>query len=256
MRYFLICFFIVINVAGFSQSHEPSTVQLNADYASIQNKLYNIANSNGDYANKQTAAYNSLSGFIKKYPKEKNCLYLLTDAVNLTMPQFDSLLNLLDSSSRQSEYWSSVQATKRRIAVAETGKLFPDIDLADTSGIITSTKSFRGKIILIDFWSSWCGPCRQQIPSLIKIYKKYRQKGFEIIGISMDNNKQAWLEAIQKDKQQWIQFCDLVKFSENKTARYFSIYGIPANFLINEEGIIVGQDISPDQVAGYLAKRF
>jgi thiol-disulfide isomerase/thioredoxin len=103
-------------------------------------------------------------------------------------------------------------------------------------------------MVLIDAWSSWCKPCRAQIPELVTLYERYNKKGFEIIGVSIDHVKAAWLQAINADGQTWRQFCELKQWSQNQFVKDFSIMGIPANFLIDRNGILIGQDLSPEQI--------
>ena len=248
----LVLFLLLYAVAAISQQNSDGGIQLRADYAAVQNKLYKIANKSRDVMARQAETFRVLHDFIQQYPAAENSLYLLAEGVNLSYAQIDSLMRLLDSSLNRSPYRGTAENTRKRIAVAETGKPFPDTRLSDTSGNSIPVSKYLGKTVLIDFWSSWCGPCRQQIPGLRKLYKKYNKAGFEIIGVSMDTDKKAWLKAIADDGQTWPQYCELVKFSVNKMARRFYIYGIPANFLIDRNGVIVGQDLSPDQVGRYL----
>ncbi|MCC6288406.1 MAG: TlpA family protein disulfide reductase [Chitinophagaceae bacterium] len=254
MRYLLVFAILLSGFSAVCQNTGYDDILLKEDYAKIQRSLYNIANSNLSYGSKQIEAFIELKGFIKKYPAAENNLYLLNAAVNLTLSQIDSLIAITDTSLKRSAYMASVETARKRISLTETGKPFPPYSFIDSTGKIVSVESFRGKIILIDLWSSWCAPCRQQIPGLRKLYKKYKEKDFEIIGLSMDHDKAAWLNAIATDKQVWAHFCELVSFRNNKSRIYFSIAGIPSNFLIDKNGILIGQDLSPDQVKTILSK--
>lgn len=225
-------------------------------YTQQQRLLYNIANAHFPAATKRVDTYNSLSSFITAHPKQEISFSLIAGAVNLSALQIETLINLTDSSLSKSSFKSSTIVTLRRLQVAETGKLFPKLLLADTLGNITSVEDLRGKIILIDLWSSWCRPCRKQIPGLKKIYNQYKEKGFEIIGISMDSDKADWLKAVINDKQDWKNYCELTTWSQNTTARKFSITAIPSNFLLDKNGIILGQDLSEEQISYLLSKAF
>ena len=225
------------------------------DFTIARNKIYFIEHSTAGSSTKQDAVYNEILSYIKKYPAREECFYMIAAAVNLRLAQVDSLLDQTDTSLNRSPYKGSTAITRKRVSLTQTGKPFPSFSFTDTAGNSISTESLKGKIVLVDFWSSWCSPCRQQIPGLKKLYKKYHEKNFEIIGISMDHDKTAWLKAIAADVQNWPQFCELVSFEKNKTAIHFSIRGIPANFLLDENGIILGQDLSPDQVKDILVSR-
>ena len=253
MRYTIILLLVLSRLVVFSQTAQENEIQLKSDYSQVQNKLYQVANSTSPLSGRQIDAYTTIAGFVKQYPKSENDLYLIAAAVNLTLQQYNMLLSFLDTSLNSSPYKVSVDYTKRRIALTETGRSFPPLSLTDSSGNATSIENYRGKFVLLDFWSSWCTPCREQIPDLKKLYSKFKNKDFEIVGISMDNDKATWLTAIAKDKQTWKQYCELVPWRYNKISAHFSITGIPANFLLDKNGIILGQDLSPDQVANLVS---
>lgn len=122
------------------------------------------------------------------------------------------------------------------------GQEAPEINLPDTQGKDLSLKSFRGKIVLIDFWASWCGPCRKEMPTVVKAYAKYKDQGFEIYGVSLDKDKDKWLEAIQKDGITWPQVSDL-KYWESEAARLYNVQGIPFAVLIDKEGKIIAKNL-------------
>jgi thiol-disulfide isomerase/thioredoxin len=127
------------------------------------------------------------------------------------------------------------------------GKILPSFAQTDTASKIVKLSDFSGKYVLVDFWASWCGPCRKENPHLIEAYQKYRSKKFEIIGVSIDTDKQHWLKAIHDDDLLWTQLSDLKGFN-NSIARQFYIHGVPENFLIDPNGVIIakglkGQDL-------------
>lgn len=107
--------------------------------------------------------------------------------------------------------------------------------------------SLKGKYVLLDFWASWCLPCRKQHPGLIELYNQYQSKGFEIISVSLDNNKNAWLQAITKDQLKWSNTSDL-KGQQNEIAIKYGINAIPANFLISPDGFIIAKNLEPAEL--------
>jgi len=203
---------------------------------------------------KQLITFSLLRSFIKTYPLSENNLTLLASAKNLSALQYDSLYKYLNPELKKNPYWRSVDLTKSRIHVAETGKLFNEISLIDTLNVSINTGSFKGKILFVDFWSSWCVSCREQFPHLKQIYAKYNLKGFEIIGVSMDEKKIAWIDAIKQDRLSWPQYCEFMRFQENTLAKRFHIIGLPSNFLIDRNGILIGQDLSPKEIETLISR--
>jgi len=254
MRYLLSFLLIICFSYSFSQTvpepKDPTDVLFSQMQMFIQeNESLNIPDSV-----KRQNLYRELRAFIQKHPTNKNNFYLISTGLNLTYKQVDTLIGLVDSSMRNAPERSYADITLKRISVAETGKPFPPLILTDTSGNELAVSALKGKIVLIDVWSSWCVPCREQIPEIKKLYKKYNSKGLEIIGISMDDNKQNWLKAIQKDRQTWKAYCEFRNWRYNKFAIRFYVYAIPANYLIDENGILVGQDLSTEALNTWIAQ--
>jgi thiol-disulfide isomerase/thioredoxin len=132
------------------------------------------------------------------------------------------------------------------------GKFLPDISLPDTSGTVRRLSALAGKVVLIDFWASWCGPCRKSNPALSKIYQEYQGKDFEIFGISLDKSLPAWKNAINADKIQWLQVNDDGRI-DGGTADWQIMY-IPTSFLLDRQGKIVALDPTVRQLRAYLKK--
>ena len=127
-------------------------------------------------------------------------------------------------------------------AQPKPGDLAYDINLTSPKGDTISLSSMQGKVVLIDFWASWCGPCRLSNRQLVKLYSKYKDKGFEIYGVSLDENKKDWMRAIKQDKIAWTQVIDNRGW-EAQTAIDWNLYQIPTSYLVNKDGIIVGVDL-------------
>jgi peroxiredoxin len=122
------------------------------------------------------------------------------------------------------------------------GKPLADFSQEDTTGNMVSLSSLRGKYVLIDFWASWCGPCRQENPNVVNAFNKYKSKNFTVLGVSLDKTKQPWLDAIKKDNLTWTQLSDL-KGWNNGVAQQFQIQSIPQNFLVDPAGIVIGKNL-------------
>jgi len=135
------------------------------------------------------------------------------------------------------------------------GKPAPGFALNDTSGHLLSLSAFKGQYVLIDFWASWCGPCRQENPFLIKAYNRFHAKGFGIIGISLDENRQAWSDAICKDGLPWIHLSDAKGFA-GPVPDLYGIKAIPRNFLLDTTGKIIAKDLRGEALEKKLEEIF
>ena len=131
------------------------------------------------------------------------------------------------------------------------GKQAPDLSLPDANGHTVSLASYKGKYLLVDFWASWCMPCRAENPNVVHVYNEFKDKNFAIVGVSLDKEKDAWQEAVRSDRLDWTQVSDL-KFWESKAVSTFHFDGIPFNVLIDPQGKIIAQGLRGDDLENKL----
>lgn len=149
----------------------------------------------------------------------------------------------------------------KRIERVQIGNTAPSFSLPDQNGKEVSLSSFKGKYVLLDFWASWCVPCREESPFLVKAYEKYKNKNFTIVSISLDveKDKQKWLDAFKKDGMSWTQLCSLKgyqNYEDNDVRQLYSVQGIPDNFLISPEGKIIARGLRGEEVSKMLDTLF
>ncbi len=155
---------------------------------------------------------------------------------------YESLAKRLEAEKTTSKQKLAFVDYVNKIKGVMVGSAAPDIILNSPDGKPVSLSSLRGKYVLIDFWASWCGPCRMENPNVVRMYNKFKDKGFTIYGVSLDREKESWVKAIQKDGLPWTHVSDL-KFWQSEAAQQYGVQAIPATFLLDKEGRIVAKNL-------------
>jgi len=155
----------------------------------------------------------------------------------------------------KAEYIVALEQQINNAKALQTGGLAPDFTAKTPEGEEMSLSDLKGQYVLIDFWASWCGPCRRENPKVVKLYEKYHDKGFEILGVSLDNNKSKWAAAIEKDGLEWPHISDL-KGWQSGPAKIYGVRSIPSTVLLDKEGKILVRNLRAHQLKGELEKIF
>ena len=165
----------------------------------------------------------------------------------------EALYNMLDPKIKATSMGQYIAQQIAEGKVNGKGSMLADFSQPDTSGVPVSLSSLRGKYVLVDFWASWCGPCRQENPNVLAAYNKYKSKNFTVLGVSLDKAKPAWIEAINMDGLTWTHISDLQGW-QNSVAQQFQIFNIPQNFLIGPDGKVVAKNLRGPALERKLAR--
>ncbi|MES2275053.1 MAG: TlpA disulfide reductase family protein [Bacteroidota bacterium] len=201
----------------------------------------------------------TLKTFIKTNPSSYLSLMALSSlgGPNADPADIEPLYNGLSPALKTSEAGYAMKQSIDKLKATAIGAIAPDFTQNDANGTPIKLSSFRGKYLLIDFWASWCGPCRQENPNVVKVFNKYKTKKFTILGVSLDrpDGKADWMAAVKNDGLTWTQVSDL-KYWQNEAAALYFVGSIPQNFLIDPDGKIIAKNLRGEDLENKLAEIF
>jgi len=185
--------------------------------------------------------------------------FLSAGTGDLTFSDMKKLIALLDPKTPENWYTNRLKKRCDILGKTDFGQVLPDFTLPDTSGAAVTFSSLRGKIVLVDFWASWCVPCRQENQNVLKLYEKYNKDGFTVISVSIDDKKEKWLEAIKHDKLPWYHVSSLTGWDcpvANNLGVTYGMSGVPYTLLVGRDGKVIGHNVRGEKLEERLRELF
>ena len=206
------------------------------------------------YAKLMTDAQAKETELIKANPDSYVSTFVIVSGMGqMEYEQLKERYNLLGEKSKASAQGKAIAAQIAKLESTAIGQIAPNFTITTPEGESISLYDIKGKVKLIDFWASWCGPCRGENPHVVEIYKEYHPKGLEIFGVSLDNNKEAWVKAIADDGLVWKHGSDL-KGWQSAPAQLYSVSGIPHTVLLDENNKIIAKNLRGDELKQKIAE--
>lgn len=234
--------------------------QLNTEYQ----HLYTTGNTEGiellkdEFEKVQGARDESLKSYLLELPVSNVLVSSSTEYLKdseKNKPFLEEVVAKLEASELEIKGKDQFISSFKSSMLTAVGSMAPDFQLTTPIGEKLSLSSLKGKYVMIDFWASWCGPCRKENPNVVRLYQEYKSDPFEILGVSLDGDQNRWVQAIQQDGLVWKHVSDLKKWN-NEAAKLYNVQGIPATFLLNPEGEIIAKNLRGDALAAKLKEIF
>jgi peroxiredoxin len=239
---------------AFVKSNQPlsdSYAKLVAKYqaASQANDAAGVASAEKQLDSIQTQMTNLQKIFVKSNPSSYVTPYILTGiSYEMEADELETLVNGLDTTIAALPQIKTLKLRIDAMKKVSVGQKAPDFTMNDVNDKpVALSSKFGPKLLLVDFWASWCNPCRQENPNVVKVYNEFHKKGFDIVGVSLDQKKESWLKAISDDKLTWTHLSDL-QYWNNAAAKLYAVNSIPANFLLDENGQIIGKNLRGEEL--------
>ncbi|MBS1665209.1 MAG: AhpC/TSA family protein [Bacteroidetes bacterium] len=247
---------------GFLAGQKPYDDQ----WKELDKKVEEAGSESQAKADSLSKGYHTISvarrAYIKDYIKTHPASYvsgLETQIVYIYNPrytEFDSTYQGLDQKVKDAPVGKELARMLARVKRTEIGEPAPEFSAADLDGKMVSLSEYeKGKVVLIDFWASWCVPCRAENPNVVKAYNAYKGKGFTVLGVSLDEKKEPWVAAVKADHLDWGQVSDLKGFKSDAAVLY-GVQGIPMNYLVGKDGKIVAKGLRGEDLDKKLAELF
>jgi peroxiredoxin len=218
--------------AYYHRKNKDSVSILKQQATELYHKLYQV---NADFVRAHPNSYVALDVAMSQH-------HVITDPA-----AFEAILNALSPQLKNTDEGKKMAKALELVKRFAIGQPIIQFTQNDVNGKPVSLASLKGKYVLIDFWASWCGPCRAEYPYLHKAYDQFKGKNFEIIGVSLDDKKALWVNSIKDNKFDWLEVCDL-KGHQNDVVVAYGINAIPQSFLVDPNGIIIAKNLRGDDL--------
>ena len=187
-----------------------------------------------------------IDSLISKYPDSPAAAFYLYRyfTYQLSLDDLKATRAKISPALANSPYVKDLDGIIKQLEHVQIGQVAPEFSLPDTAGVSVSLSDFRGKYVLLDFWASWCGPCRREIPNIKKVYAEFKDKGLQVVGVSIDNSDKAWRKALEEENIDYLQLYD----PEGITSKLYNYNGIPFIILISPEGIILEKGLRGENI--------
>ena len=241
--------FMAINATA-----QQEAMKLQQEYQAANGDQAKIQAIQEAYAKLMTDAQAKETELIKANPYSYVSTFVIVSGMGqMEYEQLKERYNLLGEKAKASAQGKAIAAQIAKLESTAIGQIAPNFTITTPEGESISLYDIKGKVKLIDFWASWCGPCRGENPHVVEIYKEYHPKGLEIFGVSLDNNKEAWVKAIADDGLVWKHGSDL-KGWQSASAQLYSVSGIPHTVLLDENNKIIAKNLRGDELKQKIAE--
>lgn len=250
-------------IAAFTAENTPlqkEMMQVSRDFRSINRDSLSAeevaaqeAAIRTKYEELETQANAMVQGAIEKNVDNVFGAYLMSQQNASSYDEVDALLAKVSPNMPKNKFIDELTSLKEKLAAIRIGEMAPDFTVQTPEGQDISLSSLKGQVVLVDFWASWCGPCRATNPSVVALYAKYKDAGFTVFGVSLDESKEDWIKAIADDQLTWNHGSDLKGWAA-APARLYAVNGIPHTFLIGKDGKIVGDNLHGEELDAKVAE--